>query len=74
MPRRTCPALISIRPAPISRSFNSIVARFSSAMAREYQKAGGVCVARRNQHRMMGVSQSTHTCPLTASACAVFRQ
>jgi hypothetical protein len=42
--------------------------------AREYQKAGGVRVARRNQHRMMGVSQSTHTCPLTASACAVFRQ
>ncbi|MGC1350745.1 MAG: hypothetical protein WA858_13330, partial [Xanthobacteraceae bacterium] len=42
--------------------------------AREYQKAGGVRVVRRNQHRMMGVSQSTHTCPLTASACAVFRQ
>jgi hypothetical protein len=56
------------------RSFDSIVARFSSATPQEYQKAGGVCVARRNQNRMMGVSQFTQTCPLTASACAVFRQ
>jgi hypothetical protein len=36
------------------RSFNSIVARRSSAMVREYQKAGGIRVERRDQNRVTG--------------------